>query len=110
MTVLAVIIQVRLTIVRIMASPGTGVVVVKRGECMLTGSEMWDNLRHLGHTAHVPQTDVLVEGRHPPKHSPVREHAAEGEKQVEIPSGHRHTRSVGCRVGSGSGGNGRMAG
>ena len=35
-------------------------------------------LLHVGHAAHVPLSDVLVEDRRPTEHVPVRRHAAEG--------------------------------
>ena len=42
------------------------------------GSEKLGHLRHGGYTAHVPQTDVVVEEIRTKEHLPVRRHAAHG--------------------------------
>ena len=44
--------------------PWKGVMMAKMwGECESPGGEKSGHLRHIGHIAHVPLTDVLVEGR-----------------------------------------------
>ena len=40
--------------------------------------EKWRHLLHVGHAADGPVADVLVEGRRPTEHVPVRRHAAHG--------------------------------
>ena len=80
------VVQVRRTMVGIRASPGLGVVVAMGGERKKTGDEKWGHILHVPHTAHVPLTDVLVEGRRGIEHAPVRRHATargrEGEQTV----------------------------
>ena len=39
-----------------------GVMVAIGGECKYTGGAKWGHLLHGSHTAHIPLTDVLVEG------------------------------------------------
>ena len=75
------VMHVRITTVGIRGSPGVGVEVVMGGACKYMGSETWGHLPHDCHTAHVPLTDVLVEGRCAGKHSTVRQHAADGGRE-----------------------------
>ena len=100
------VMHVSITTVGIRGSPGVGVVVVMGGACKYMGGEMWGHLPHACHTAHVPLTDVLVEGRRQIEHSPARRHAAEGGREVRS----RHTAGAWDRAGSDSGADGGMAG
>jgi len=72
------VMQLSITIERIRVSPGVGVVVAMGGACKEMGGEKWGHLRHVCHTAHVPLTDVLVEGRRAIEHAhPVTEFLVE---------------------------------
>ena len=51
------------------------------GECEVTGSEQWGHLLHVGHTAHVPLSDVLVESIRLIEHVPACRHAADGRRE-----------------------------
>ena len=61
-TVIAVVMQVRTTTVGTRMPQGMGVLVAMGSECKYTGGERWGHLLHGSHTAHIPLTDVLVEG------------------------------------------------
>ena len=71
-TVIVVVTQVRMAMV---------VVVGMEGECKKTARQKRGHLQHVGHTAHVPLADVLVEGRRPVKHISVGRHDAEGGRE-----------------------------
>ena len=58
------------------------------------GREQWCNLRHVGHTAHVPLTDVLVEGRCAAPHIPVRRHTTDGGREGGHTVRSRYTAAV----------------
>ena len=77
------VMHVSITTVGIRGSPGVGVVVVMGGARKYMGGEMWGHLPHVCHTAHVPLTDVLIEGRRLTEHAPVHRHAADGQREGE---------------------------
>ena len=54
------------------------------------GGEKWGHIPHVRHTAHVPLTDVLVEGICPLEHVTVRRHAADGGREGEYSIRSRH--------------------
>ena len=56
------------------------------------------NLRHVGHTAHVPLTDVLGEGNRNREHAPERRHAADGGREGGHTVRSWHTAGVCGRV------------
>jgi len=57
----------------------------------LMGGEKWGHLLHVCHTAHVPLTDVLVEGRRLIEHVSERRHAADGGREGDRSIRSRHT-------------------
>ena len=65
--------------VRLLSRGGGGGGDVGRVE--VGGGKQWGHLPQCGHAAHVPLTDVLLEGRRPQEHLPVCRHVAEGKRQ-----------------------------
>ena len=88
-TVIGVTTLVTMTTAGIRRPPGEREVGAMAGEC-----EKCRYLLHVGHAAHVPLTDVLVEGRRLIEHPSVRRHAADGGREGGLCISEWYTASV----------------